>query len=93
MVVRRATKVISLVYHVGHLFTTRIGDDWDELERKAAKCKFCIATGSFTQYRRSYTLAADLKRADGGKKDNSDSEDNRPKKKKPAANGKSKDRR
>ncbi|KAJ7445773.1 FACT complex subunit SPT16 [Mycena galericulata] len=39
------------------------GDDWDELERKAAK--------------------SDLKRADGGKKrDSDDSEDDRPKKKK-----------
>jgi len=49
------------------------GDDWDELERKAAK--------------------SDQKRTDGAKKGDSDSEDDRPQKKKPAANGKSKGRR
>jgi len=50
------------------------GDDWDELERKAAK--------------------SDLKRADGGRKghDSDESEDDRPKKKPAAANGKSKNK-
>lgn len=68
-----------------------LGDDWDELERKAAKCKipcycawFCDSTCYFT---------ADQKRAEGGRKGDSDSEDDHPKKKKPAANGKNKGRR
>jgi len=69
-----------------------VGDDWDELERKAAKCMF--------QYR-SYKLTvltfkpADQKRAEGKKTGGSDdSEDERPKKSgAKKANGKAKAKR
>ena len=43
LVVTRVTKVIPPGYHVKHLFKTRTGDDWDELERKVAKCECCLA--------------------------------------------------
>jgi hypothetical protein len=43
-VVMRAMKVIPSAYRVRYLFIIRTGDDWDELERKAAKCDYCFAT-------------------------------------------------
>lgn len=70
-----------------------LGDDWDELERKAAKCEDISAVGFLTLT----CFTADAKRVEGGRKakDSDDSEDDKPKKKKPVvkANGKPKGKR
>lgn len=69
-----------------------LGDDWDELERKAAKgkkqCSNCMPV-------LIPSLTADQKRAEGGRKAGSDdSDDDRPKKKATSKpNGKNKGKR
>jgi hypothetical protein len=71
----------------------RSGEDWDELERKAAKCKAHLI------YSRHELISptADKKRTEGGRKDEDSDDSTRPKKKAPAkskpqakANGKGK---
>jgi len=65
------------------------GDDWDELERKAAKCTCgsCVVWAWVDTDGVRVCVAADSKRADAGKArgDSDDSDDDRPKKKKGAA--------
>ena len=69
-----------------------VGDDWDELERKAAKCMFQCRTYKLTVLT---FKTADQKRAEGKKTGGSDdSEDERPKKNgAKKANGKAKAKR
>jgi hypothetical protein len=58
----------------------RSGEDWDELERKAAKCKaHLIAIGH-----ELISTTADKKRAEGGHKGDESDDSDRPKKKAPA---------
>ena len=71
------------------------GDDWDELEKKAAKCKQALNVSAYIiVYSKRPSLIADRKRAETGRgADSDESDDDRPKKKKqpaakPKANGK-----
>lgn len=58
------------------------GEDWDELERKAAKCKSNFNLQVSTNWTNS---TADKKRVEGGQGKGDDSDDSdRPKKKAPA---------
>jgi hypothetical protein len=69
---------------------TVAGEDWDELERKAAKCKR-LPFISPSVFLTPLLPKADLKRADGGAKkrdDSDDSDSDRPKKKKSPAKAK-----
>ena len=83
-------KVKFLFLSLSSLHKVSTGDDWDELERKAAKgnkatiliCRFLF-----------YILVADQKRADGKKPVGSDDSGDERRKKKSAANGKSKSKR
>lgn len=61
------------------------GDDWDELERKAAKCTCQVSVGYLVLT--SVCVAADSKRAEAAKSrgESDESDDDRPKKKKGAA--------
>ncbi|KZT26342.1 FACT complex subunit SPT16 [Neolentinus lepideus HHB14362 ss-1] len=66
------------------------GEDWDELERKAAKCK---SFGSITVSPSLIpVLLADRKRAESGRGHDSDDSDAKPKKAPAKANGKTKGR-
>ena len=59
------------------------GEDWDELERKAAKCKaHLISSGHEPEL---ISTSADKKRAEGGRtKDDESDDSDQPKKKAPA---------
>ena len=65
------------------------GEDWDELEKKAAKC-LCYSSVVPFESSRSTSSIADKKRAEAGLGHGSDEESDRPKKKAApkAANGK-----
>ena len=70
-----------------------LGDDWDELERKAAKGERSFFDISFIHCTQK-KLLADQKRTEGKKAAGSDdSDDDRPKKKSAKTNGKSKTKR
>lgn len=73
-------------------YSQNAGDDWDELERKAAKCMGPLLNLYFIL---TLCIPADLKRAEGTKRDgDSDSDDDRPKKKSAKGmNGKTKTKR
>ena len=60
----------------------RSGEDWDELERKAAKCKAVLISSGHEPALISIT--ADKKRTEGGRKDDDSDDSDRPKKKAPA---------
>jgi hypothetical protein len=61
----------------------RSGEDWDELERKAAKCKAHLTSSGHEP--ELISTSADKKRTEGGRNKDDESDDSdRPKKKAPA---------
>ena len=63
------------------------GDDWDELERKAAKCTYVLARHGLVLIGSCFCVVADSKRAEAAKArgESDESDDGRSKKKKGGA--------